>query len=60
MLHDHLKVGKYDNTDGNWRQETMITSNTNNIAERDFEMLDRLIREKPNCNSHDNNRYQQK
>ena len=34
----------------NLRQETISVSNTNSIAESDFGMLERLIREKPNFN----------
>ena len=36
MLHDHLKVGKYDNADENLRKETKSVSNRNNIAEGYF------------------------
>ena len=50
MLHDYLKGGNYDYADENLRQETRGISNTNSIAEKDFEMLDRLKKGKLNCN----------
>ena len=51
MLHDHLEDGLYDNvTDANLRKETSAVPKTNTVAERDFGMLDRLMREKPNAN----------
>lgn len=53
IAHDHLKGGKCDYADANLRQETKSVSNTNSIAETDFEMF----------NKHDNlwgNHYEQK
>ena len=50
MLHGHLKGGKYDNADENLKQENKSVNNANSIGERDFGMLDRLMREKPSCN----------
>ena len=50
MLHDQLEGGKYDNPDSTLKTQTVSVNTTNNIAERNFGMLDRLIREKPNAN----------
>ena len=50
MLHGHLKSGKYDNADENLKQENKSVNKTNSIAERDFGMLDRLMKVKPSCN----------
>ena len=50
MLDDHLKGGKYDSPSEELRKETNSVSTTNTLAERNFGMLDRLIREKPNAN----------
>ena len=52
MLYDHLSTGKYDsgNVSSELLRETASVSKTNTCAERDFGMLDRLIREKPNAN----------
>ena len=50
MLNDHLKDGKYANPCEQLYKETGSVSTTNSIAERNFGMLDRLIREKPNAN----------
>ena len=50
MLIDHLKDGKYANSCEQLYKETVSVSTTNSIAERNFGMLDRLIREKPNAN----------
>ena len=50
MLNDHLKDGKYANPCEQLYKETVSVSTTNSIAERNFGMLDRLIREKPNAN----------
>ena len=50
MLNDHLEGGKYDGFNENLRKETVSVSTTNSLAERNFGMLDRLIREKPNAN----------
>ena len=49
IAHDHLKGGKCDYADANMRQETKNVSNTNSIAETDFEMFnkhDNLYEEK--------------
>ena len=50
MLNDHLKDVKYANPCEQLYKETVSVSTTNSIAERNFGMLDRLIREKPNAN----------
>ena len=49
MLHDHLKDGKYDRCSDSQRKIFNSALKTNVISERDFGMLDRLIREKPNA-----------
>ena len=50
MLDDHLEDGKYSNPSKQLMKETVSVSTTNSIAERNFGMLDRFIREKPNAN----------
>ena len=45
-----LKMDKYANPCEQLYKETVSVSTTNSIAERNFGMLDRLIREKPNAN----------
>ena len=45
MLNDHLKDGKYANPCEQLYKETVSVSKTNSIAERNFGMLERLIRE---------------
>ena len=50
MLHSDLEGGKCDNVDKNLRQETKNASNTNCIAENNFWVLERLRKEKLNCN----------
>ena len=50
MLNDQHKDGKYTNPCEQLYKETVSVSTTNSIAERNFGMLDRLIREKPNAN----------
>ena len=50
MLDDHLENGQYSNPSQQLVKETVSVSTTNSIAERNFAMLDRLIREKPNAN----------
>ena len=50
MLSDQHKDGKYTNPCEQLYKETVSVSTTNSIAERNFGMLDRLIREKPNAN----------
>ena len=50
MLHDHLKGGKYDDCSEDLRKVSTSVLKTNAVSERDFGMLDRLIREKPNAN----------
>ena len=50
MLDDHLEDGKYSNPSQQLLKETVSVSTTNSIAERNFGMLDRFIREKPNAN----------
>lgn len=43
ILHDYLNVEKYDNPNQSLKKEALSVSNTKNIKERDFGMLDRLI-----------------
>ena len=50
ILYDHLKNGKYANPCEQLYKETVSVSTTNSIAEHNFGMIDRLIREKPNAN----------
>ena len=50
MLNDHHKDGKYANPFEQLYKETVSVSTTKSIAEGNFGMLDRLIREKPNAN----------
>ena len=50
MLDEHLEDGKYSNSSQELMKETVSVSTTNSIAERNFRMLDRFIREKPNAN----------
>ena len=50
MLNDHLKDVKYANPCEQLYKEAVIVSTTNIIAERNFGMLDRFIREKPHAN----------
>ena len=50
MLDDHLENGKCYNPSQQIMKETVSVSTTNSIAERNFGMLDRFIREKPNAN----------
>ena len=49
MLNNHLKDGKYGNPCEQLYKKTVSVSTTNSIAERNFGMLDRLIREKTKC-----------
>ena len=48
MLIDHLPSGKYD-VDTTPSQETASVPPTNVAPERDFAVLDRILREKPNA-----------
>ena len=50
MLDDHLEGEKYDTESDELRTETNSVMTTNTLAERNFGMLDRLIREKLNAN----------
>ena len=50
MLNDHLKDVKYANPCEQLYKEAVIVSTTNIIAERNFGMLGRFIREKPHAN----------
>ena len=50
MLNDQLKDGKYTNPCEQLYKETASVSTTNSIAERNFGMFDRLMREKPKAN----------
>ena len=47
MLHDHLKGGKYSAITPELEKEAVTVSTTNADPERDFGMLDRLMRAKP-------------
>ena len=47
MLHDHLKGGKYSVITPELEKEAMTASTTNADSERDFGMVDRLMRVKP-------------
>lgn len=49
LVKDHLSGGEYDNPSKDLEEQTKSVSKTNTISERDFAMLDRLIREKPNA-----------
>ena len=49
MLNNHLKDGKYANPCEQLYKKTVSVGTTNSIAERNFGMLDRLIREKNKC-----------
>ena len=49
MLDDHLKDGKWDKASEDMKQQTKSVRPTNTISERDFALLDRYIREKPNA-----------
>ena len=50
MLHGHLEDGKYSNPIQQLMKETVSVSTTNSIAERNFGMLGKFMREKPNAN----------
>ena len=50
MLDDSLEDEKFSNQSQQLMKETVSASTTNSIAERNFGMLDRFIREKPNDN----------
>ena len=49
LLIDHLPGGKYDDVDTTLSQETASVLPTNVAPERDFAVLDRILREKPNA-----------
>ena len=49
MFHDHSKAGKYE-SDQSHRKIVSSIGKTNNITEKDFEILSRFIREKSNWN----------
>ena len=49
MLDDHLEDGKYSNRNQQLMKETVSVSKANSIAERNFRMLNRFRREKPNA-----------
>lgn len=49
MLEDHLPGGQYSDPDENLQAETASVPKTNVISERDFAMLDRQVRLKPNA-----------
>ena len=48
MLVDHLPGGIHDIDTAEYREETKSVPKTNTISERDFALLDRFIRERPN------------
>ena len=50
MLDDHHEDGKYPNPSQQLIKETVSVSTTNSIAERNFGIVIRFIREKPNAN----------
>ena len=50
MLQGHLEDGKYSNPIQQLMKETVSVSTTNSIAERNFGMLGKFMREKPNAN----------
>ena len=50
MLDDHLEDGKYSNRNQQLMKGTVSVSTTNSIAGRNFGMLYRFVREKPNTN----------
>ncbi|KAJ8050931.1 hypothetical protein HOLleu_04314 [Holothuria leucospilota] len=51
MLCDHLEGGKFWNVEDDVKHEMMSVPTTNVGVERDFGMLDRLMREKPNAST---------
>ena len=51
LLIDHLPEGKYSITDTVMVNETASVPTTNVSPERDFAILDRLMRQKPNANT---------
>ena len=50
MLDHHLQGGNYSDPSQQLMKETVSISTTNSIAEHNFGMLDRFIRDKPNTN----------
>ena len=50
ILHDHLEDGKYSSPSQQLMKETVSVSTTNSIAEHNFGIIDRFIREKSNAN----------
>lgn len=51
LLADHLPGGDLDRPSESLQQETSAAAKTNTVSERDFAMLDRLVREKPNAST---------
>ena len=49
MLMDHLPGGKYSDPDEKMQAETVSVPKTNAVSERDFAILDRQVRLKPNA-----------
>ena len=47
MLHDHLKEGKYSPKTSLLEKDASFVNTTNAVCERDFRVLDRLMRIKP-------------
>ena len=51
LLHDHLPGGKLHSPSASLQAETVNVAKTNTVSERDFAMLDRMMREKPNAST---------
>jgi len=54
MLDDHLEHGKWEtlqSIEANIRGETESVRTANVVSERDFALLDRFVREKPNAST---------
>ena len=49
LVEDHLPEGRFDNADEALIGDTISVPKTNTVSERDFAILDRLLREKPNA-----------
>ena len=47
MLHDHLKEGKYSTKTSLLEKDALFVNTTNAVCERNFGVLDRLMRIKP-------------
>ena len=51
LVRDHLPGGKLDDPSATLKEQTATMAKTNTVSERDFAMLDRLMREKPNAST---------